>query len=182
MLGAGFWHALGNEGLQGGAVDAGSVRLVGLASFLLAEDLGSRGVGPAALVLAGLLGCFLLPAGGRLTLLLHPLLGGNAVGLCLNAGALGLLSLQLELEALVLGFALLRSGLVKQFLLSAGCGFAFCLLLLGHSLALGLNRSLLCQPDAVLFGALFGFAAQPGQLGLLCVVLLPGRQRFTKHG
>jgi hypothetical protein len=109
------------------------------------------------------------------------LLGGNAVGFSLDPGALGLLGLQLELEALILGFALLRSGLVKQFLFTTGCRFAFCLLLLGHALALDLDSGLLCRSNPVLLGALFSFAAQPGQLGLICVVFLPGRQSFTKH-
>ncbi|MFJ7788980.1 hypothetical protein [Pseudomonas sp. NPDC096925] len=52
--------------------------------------------------------------------------------------------------------------MVKQFLLTAGCRFAFCLLLLGHALALGLDSGLLCRSNPVLLGALFSFAAQPG--------------------
>ncbi|MNE89925.1 hypothetical protein D3C80_1873910 [compost metagenome] len=75
----------------------------------------------------------------------------------------------------------MRSGLVKQFLLSAGCCFALRLLLLGHALALSLNGGLLRQSNAVLLGALFCFAAQAGKFCLLGVVLLPGSQRCL-HG
>ncbi|MNT03218.1 hypothetical protein D3C72_1377400 [compost metagenome] len=93
-----------------------------------------------------------------------------------------MLGLELELEALVLGFALLRSGLVKQFLLSAGCGFAFCLLLLRHALALGLNCGLLRQSNTVLLGALFCFSAQAGKFGLLGFELLALLERCPQSG
>lgn len=86
---------------------------VAFAGFLLADNLGGSRIGPAPFLLSSLLGSFFSPADGSLALLLSTLLGGNTVGLGLKPGALGLLGLQLELEPLVLGFALLRSGLVK---------------------------------------------------------------------
>ena len=133
--------------------------LVALAGFLLPDNLGSRRIGTTALFLASLLGCLFSPAGRGLALLFGTLLGGHAVGLGLSPGALCLLGLLLELQTLVLGFALLRSGLVKQLLLAAGCGFVCCLLLLGHALPLQLDRRFLGCTNPVLLGALVCFAA-----------------------
>lgn len=78
-----------------------------------------------------------------------------------------MLCLKLELESLVLGFALLCSRLVKQFLLAAGRSFARRLLFLGNPLTLSLDGSLLSQPYAILLGALVCLATQAGQFGLL---------------
>lgn len=130
------------------------MRLIALTGLLLANDLGSGCISAAAFILARLLGRFLLPACGFLAFLFQPLLGGSAVRFGLNPGVLCLLGLQLELKALVLGFALLCCCLVNQLLLATGGRFSRCLLFLGYALAFGLDGSLLCCPDAVLLGTL----------------------------
>ncbi|MNE64572.1 hypothetical protein D3C80_1599910 [compost metagenome] len=148
------------------------MRLVSLAGFLLAQNFSCCSIGAAALIQAGLLGSLFGAAGGGLALLLDALLCSNAVGLGLDTGALGLFGLQFELQALVLGFPLLCGGLISQVLFALGGCVTLGLLLLGHTLAFLLDSSFLCQPDAVLFGALFSFAAQALQLCLLSLSLL----------
>ena len=84
LLGALFWHAASNEGVQGCAIDGSSVRLVGFSGLGLLQLKRCGRCLAGQFVLASLLNCLCLTLLGGYAILLGALFGSNTACFCLG--------------------------------------------------------------------------------------------------